>query len=241
MGKQSAKRGICALCGKQKKLTADHIPPKCIFLPLRPSNLITVRTCDDCNRGSKLDDEYFRILLATALDPTASQGRLWREGVARTLERSQKLKEQLVQDMDRAAEHRKARPFQYANGTILPNDVPVLPLDRFRIEAILAKIVRCLHYRKHSQVLSAGHVASIEQAYLPEDLLRLKTSPHKIVVGRHQEFSYCCFDESDETQTWFLLFFEVHLFKVRIHGGDLAREDASREMRGYSSTTLVAP
>lgn len=53
----------CAICGRtDSTTTADHIPPKCVFGKPLPKNVITVPTCNECNRNSSLDDEYFRLL-----------------------------------------------------------------------------------------------------------------------------------------------------------------------------------
>jgi hypothetical protein len=58
------RRRQCAYCGRQKKLTTDHVPAK-LFLerPFQP-NLLTVPACADCNTSFKADDEYTRTVLA---------------------------------------------------------------------------------------------------------------------------------------------------------------------------------
>ena len=58
----------CVYCGKQGELTDDHIPPKNLFPEPRPSNLITVPSCSDCNVGASKDDEYFRLVLSMRHD-----------------------------------------------------------------------------------------------------------------------------------------------------------------------------
>ena len=63
LGKEE-KIGQCVYCGKVRVLTKDHIPPKCFFAKPRPSNLITVPSCKECNLGRSKDDEYLRFVLA---------------------------------------------------------------------------------------------------------------------------------------------------------------------------------
>ena len=58
------RRRLCAYCGKAKKLTADHVPPKLFLEQPFPANLMTVPACGDCNQGFKADDEYTRTVLA---------------------------------------------------------------------------------------------------------------------------------------------------------------------------------
>jgi hypothetical protein len=57
------KRRICAYCGRLKKPTVDHIPPKLLIERPFPPNLLTVPGCEDCNKGFKTDDEYTRTVL----------------------------------------------------------------------------------------------------------------------------------------------------------------------------------
>jgi hypothetical protein len=54
----------CVYCGAQNPETKDHVPPKGIFPPPRPSNLITVPCCSKCHDGTSKDDEYFRDMIA---------------------------------------------------------------------------------------------------------------------------------------------------------------------------------
>jgi hypothetical protein len=53
---------ICTYC-TQAANTKDHIPPKCMFPRPRPSTLITVPCCTDCNSSFSIDDEHFRDVL----------------------------------------------------------------------------------------------------------------------------------------------------------------------------------
>ena len=80
---------ICAICGKMvNTLTNDHIPPKSMF-GTKPSNLITVPSCPDCNGGSSADDEYFRLIASevyTAAHPDAKKAN---EAIVRSMQRPQ--------------------------------------------------------------------------------------------------------------------------------------------------------
>jgi hypothetical protein len=59
--------GECVYCGEQRELTSDHVPPKCLFSKPRPA-LITVPSCEPCNRAYGKEDEYFRIAITTGID-----------------------------------------------------------------------------------------------------------------------------------------------------------------------------
>ena len=58
------RRRLCAYCGKAKKLTLEHVPPKLFLEQPFPKNLMTVPACGGCNQSFKADDEYTRTVLA---------------------------------------------------------------------------------------------------------------------------------------------------------------------------------
>ena len=64
---QTKRNAECVYCGSRKKLTRDHVPPKCLFAT-PPQNAITVPCCKKCNQEASKDDEYFRQNLAGRRD-----------------------------------------------------------------------------------------------------------------------------------------------------------------------------
>ena len=59
---------ICVYCGSRDGLTRDHVPPKLLFPKPRPSDLITVPCCIDCNQLFQIDDSYFRTVITLTYD-----------------------------------------------------------------------------------------------------------------------------------------------------------------------------
>lgn len=55
--------GECVYCGKVRRLTDDHVPPKSLCQKPWPSDLIKVPSCSFCNNGASLDDEYFKTVM----------------------------------------------------------------------------------------------------------------------------------------------------------------------------------
>ncbi len=55
--------GECVYCGKSRRLTDDHIPPRGLCNKPRPSDLIKVPSCSSCNNGASRDDEYFKTVM----------------------------------------------------------------------------------------------------------------------------------------------------------------------------------
>lgn len=85
--KLKPKAAACVFCGAPDPTTWDHVPPKNLFRKPRPSNLLTVPSCQGCNEGASKDDEYFRLMLSIRQDMRAGPAR-WAADVAmRSLER----------------------------------------------------------------------------------------------------------------------------------------------------------
>ena len=63
---------VCVYCGLEdpdvRDRTRDHVPPKNLFPEPRPSDLITVPCCRQCNSSASEDDEYFRVVLTSRID-----------------------------------------------------------------------------------------------------------------------------------------------------------------------------
>ena len=73
--KKRKRKGTCVYCGKIGPVTDDHIPPSGLFPKSYPHKLITVPSCDDCNKGASKDDEYFRLSLTVVEDSKGHAGR----------------------------------------------------------------------------------------------------------------------------------------------------------------------
>lgn len=70
---------VCVLCAKEPATTKEHIPSRGVFL-VKPKQYLTVPACERCNNSAKLDDQYFRDVLAAC--STTEEGRaVWRNKV----------------------------------------------------------------------------------------------------------------------------------------------------------------
>lgn len=58
-----ARTGECVYCGRFLPLTNDHIPPQALCGKPRPSDLVVVPSCEQCNCGASKDDEYFKTMM----------------------------------------------------------------------------------------------------------------------------------------------------------------------------------
>ena len=79
----------CYLCSSKDDLTRDHIPPKNLFTPPLPSNLIAVPCCSKCNQSFTLDDEAFRAFASAYVAKSKAGQWIWDHRVlAKTFKRS---------------------------------------------------------------------------------------------------------------------------------------------------------
>ncbi len=157
MKKQKRYNGTCVFCGVIGDVTDDHVPPKTIFAKPRPSDLITVPGCDDCNHGWSLDDEYFRTALClsdrTSDERNATAGR----GAAM-----------------RSLQRKKARGFAkmflsstfptevYSSEGIYLGKRLAFTVDLKRIQKVVAKIIRGLFYIESGQILPQNYGVSVD-------------------------------------------------------------------------------
>ena len=82
---------LCCLCGIRPATTKDHIPPKCIFPPPRPVDIITVPACKECNESTSAVDEEFRVFVSLFVgEKTPETERLW-ESTISTVEKNHRL------------------------------------------------------------------------------------------------------------------------------------------------------
>ena len=90
----------CVYCGVKLGTTSDHVPPDQMFPDPKPSNLITVPACSECNKGFQKDEDYFRGLIGltggTQIEKDAPE--FW-EKVERGLQRSPALKKSIADSL----------------------------------------------------------------------------------------------------------------------------------------------
>lgn len=167
MGRKKNKllrNGTCAFCGKQGEVTKDHIPPKGLFPDPKPSNLITVPSCLDCNNKTSDDDQYFITVLSLDMRSdeiaTANVNMKTLRGLIR--QDSEKFKENLIKD---------ARPMElrtpsglYAGKTV------ALSIDPFRLWKTVEKVAKGLVYRITHKVVTEEYVLTTRFYYHWEDL-----------------------------------------------------------------------
>lgn len=220
----------CAYCGQEKKLTADHVPPKLFLERPWPANLFTVPSCADCNLSFKLDDEYTRTVLATDIRATwnyAAQSNL--SAIMRSLQRpnARAFAEYISQQ-------------SHLLNVLAPDGNPVLTVefDRQRINRSGLHILRGLYFRETGNRLSgqnadvrlgskAGLTHEHSQTLTIARVFRLFPDQRNGATGT--AFSYAA-AFGDRRSVWLMLLYD-YFFWV----GTVDERDASEREAGGTS------
>jgi hypothetical protein len=150
---KALEKQLCYLCGKTltEPSSKDHVPLKALFPPEirkkhKPTKLVTLRVHKACNESYHFDEQYFiyslyPFALATYVGD-AMRKHIREKFRARE---NQKLVAMMMAEFD-------PRP----GGLVLSDEQVVKRFESVRIERVLWKIVRGLHFHHRTQVLPAN-------------------------------------------------------------------------------------
>ena len=99
----------CIFCGKTAT-TKEHIPAKHLFKGKPDKDLITVPSCEECNKGFQKDEEFFRQFWATYfIDRSPHAKNLSENEISRSITRTPALGQKMfsqMQPVDKYTENR---------------------------------------------------------------------------------------------------------------------------------------
>jgi hypothetical protein len=206
----------CVYCGSTENLTKDHIPPKNLFAKPRPTNLITVPSCESCNASFQMDDEYLQMVLHARLETGGHPELL-------------KLKPTLAKSLRRRESvgfHRRIRNSMFKAELISKEGIylgaaPAMSVQGKRLERSGTRIIKGLFFAEKGRRLPDSHEAFAFADPLrgkddPEALLRVLTfllqQPANIIGNNVFSYRYH-FDEEDPNRSaWLMVFYEAMLF-----------------------------
>lgn len=207
---------VCVYCGSRHKVTREHVPPRNLFPPPRPSNMITVPACLKCNHAGAKDDEYFRqaVCLSAAVGDNPAAGAN-RQVIMRALHRptAPGLKTAFLSSI---------RPIDIRTSAGLwLRRARAYNVDLERLHSVVGRWVRGLFYYETQSVLPA----EVEVLVHSNDTLRdkppdvvdqltrtllvpLSNLPSNRIGDRVFEYRFQTFPEDQFTSAWALTFFE---------------------------------
>lgn len=204
------------MCG-EPATTRDHVPPRGIFSKPYPKNLLTVPACQRCNEGSKLDDEYFRTMVAAASRDSAQSKLLLAQKIIPGVREKPALAIQIL----------KASVWKHVTTKDGKTErIPELTIEVSRIQRVIEKIIKGLYWKHIGEKFPSDcSIDSYTFLYLPdlpepigENLLSLPINN----IGDGSYFSYRYHvDQTTSEGVWLLLFFGRCLFVVQTFKGDV--------------------
>lgn len=198
-------RKICAICGISEATTSDHLPPKGIFPKPRPSNLITVPSCVECNNSASDLDEAFRLYLALHVGDLEDKitAAYFHEAL-RTYQHNKKLQREILGS---------AQPVEFKTpaGIYLGQGMKVLWNSKAH-DAVIERIVRGLYFHHFCEVLPSDTNVSPKWFNNPDnEFLKTLSGLKKNVVGNNQFiYLYSRAEEHPAASVWYFEFYGRH-------------------------------
>jgi len=165
-----------------------------------------VPACSSCNEASKLDDEYFRWLVASIGDSTPASDLLIRQRVLPRFKRHQALLHDIMS---------KARLVDVISpGGIWLEQRPAFEFDRPRIQRVIARTVRGLYLHEFSKRLDRVPVKEfiLDPVLSDDDRRAISALPLRDVATNVFSYRFVADSAEQRRSLWFLMFFNKALF-----------------------------
>jgi hypothetical protein len=231
----------CIYCGSLIDITADHVPPECLFERPLPANLITVPACKPCNQRFGRDDEYFKTALVFRWDTdTHPVAQVRRESAMRAVARQEAegFRRLFTDTLEEAS-------------IVLPSGLYVGEGGRFvadmeRIRSVVRRIVRGLHFAKVGVALPVDQeILVLEDEILEQaapDIRKEMLHALAPVLRREPEqmgddvFTFFWRSQGPHSSEWFMAFYSRVMFF-----GATAPEDERQAMPNTTQQPTGAP
>lgn len=202
------KEDICVYCAEPQKTTKDHVPPKSFFPRPKPSNLITVPACADCNSSAGKDEEFF---LATFMFSEAGESiagkKLWDEKLHRMYDKNKGLKRKIAQNL-------KYSDCVTHSGIYLGRKRTIKQEPK-RFENVVSKIVKGLYFFEYDEIIpkTIGVMSSYIQSQEEAD----EVLKYELNFGTRRwdgifEYRFNRNKDNPEDFIWLMLFYGYAMF-----------------------------
>ncbi len=198
---------LCAICGIRIATTKDHIPPQSLYPKPRDNdlNMNTVPACSDCNNGSSLDDEIFKVLIGIDTgEHQKAPGKII-ESLAGTIGKNARVANQVFSTKRRVLANLKGKVFEPA---------VAVTFDFKSYERVIARMIRALYWMEMGRSLAVNaKVTVLPVNQITQDLassfmeLLLSLPLRKL---NKDSFMYRCYISDDGIHVWGMQFFSRH-------------------------------
>jgi hypothetical protein len=139
---------ICAICGERLATTRDHVPPAGIFPKPRPSDLITIPCCFECNNSNSRWDEIFRVLMSLHVSRNDPEWQtILNKNVIPTLKHNLKLQQNIFENF-------KSVLLITPSGILLEKGFE-LNWNSEAYERVIERTIRGLHFHHTGEILGS--------------------------------------------------------------------------------------
>jgi len=196
-------------CCNNIAISREHIPPKCLFLKPRPSDMITIPSCEKHNLEKSKDDEYFRWFISTACAEFSSEAvKLLKGKVIRGLRRNPALLNMIMQGAIKDID-------VYSKGGIWLGRRPGFKYNKNRILRILKLICKGLYYHHFNKRIISSHRFVYEfNPNLDRNMIDAITNLKLHNIGKGNVFSYRYYRKNvnnKDTSMWIIMFYDSFL------------------------------
>jgi len=207
MGKRKIK--TCAYCGEIKRCGKDHIPPRSIFDPVDPGDLITVPCCEECRETQPKDDEFFRFFIHSGTYERETSGSDPVFGsIYRSIQKpaAKGLRERVL----RSIGEREV----VTEGGLYIGKIPTVTGDGIQIRSVGSRIVKGLFYHENKKPLPpnyAVHIKFIQTVIEPgllEIIKGLEFKPFEETGHGKFRFTHAIMDNDEFSTFWVMVFSE---------------------------------
>ena len=208
---------LCVYCNSRFAETQDHVPPKGFFPQPRPSNLITVPACKECNLGSGVDEEFFLASFMFSEAGVTSTGKtLWEQKLHRMYAKNNGLRRRIATLLRRVNLVTPSGLF-IKRGIVIKQDEP-------RLAKVVAKIVRGLYYFEYKEPLDISTEIISQFLRTESDAAEAIKFNDQLLYGTRQwtnifEYKFNRVEENHRCSMWVIRFFGKIVFWV-ISGND---------------------
>lgn len=214
-GSQRSKKKptLCVYCGRQIATTMDHVVPRTLFVPPRPSAMVTVPACHPCNNDKSRYESYLRDVLVS--DYTLHENPLARELFAGPVMRSVKTNRSFLSKA-------QATPVpMYTPGGLYLGDYMQVPIESENINYVFEKMARGLYFYRHEARLPQKmqiEVRRINQPSIQDVIESFDEVPGSgpYVIGDGEVFTgWYLIDPVDKNLTfWLFIFYKTIAFTI---------------------------
>jgi hypothetical protein len=211
MKKSKRESDSCYFCGAAAT-SRDHLPPKTIFDDPKPTNLVTVQSCDLHNSQQSKDDEYFGVIVKTASAKNPVAEKLIFGGVVKRFLRRPKL---LLSLLEKSRQVELRTP----SGLII-GKAPAFEYDRSRISNVVTRMTRGFYFKFCGSRLPNNCSVKVFQINpkLPDTILGVMAAATIHVIVPHVfAYKFVQLPSDPYFSVWFFLFYDQTLIVSFTH------------------------